>query len=122
MLKSPHTNMELSKIFNRTPTRIFDVLDELKKQGLVINFRIRSKDFWIRKDSNTILISSVKARYLGMLADSPKKTKDLSRIMNVCFRATEKRLYELQKLGLVKKLENKKWIRICLPKRIQVID
>jgi len=122
MLKKPYTNRELSKIFNRTPARVYDVLDELKKQGLITNFRIRSKDFWIRKDSNTILISSVKARYLILITNNPKKTKDLSIIMNVCFKAAKRRLLELQKLGLIKRLENKEWVRTCQPKKIQVIN
>jgi hypothetical protein len=99
-LKRPLTACELAGIFNRSQARICDVLMELKKENKLKNFRIGSKDYWTR--TNIILISKVKANYLKLLAKGFKRTSDFSNCLDVDWKSANRRLKELEKLGLVK--------------------
>ncbi|MCX6774741.1 MAG: hypothetical protein NTY99_01475 [DPANN group archaeon] len=99
-LKRQLTARELAEIFNRSQARICDVLMELKKENKIKNFRVGSKDYWTR--TNVILISVVKANYLKLLAKGFKRTSDFSNDLNVDWKSANRRLKELEKLGLVK--------------------
>lgn len=109
VLVNPYTSNQLANKFNRSQARIQDILIPLKKQGIIVNFRVRSKDFWVKKNQKIIIISQLKQKYLKALT-SPKSTKELSVKFNVCWKASFRRLNELEKLNLVEREENKKWI------------
>lgn len=107
-LKRPRTSSELSEEFERSQDRIQRVLSELKKTNKVQNYRVRSKDYWIREDENTIIISRVKENYLKKLEEL-NKTSEFASNFDVCWKSSYRRLSELEKLGLVKRKENKEW-------------
>ena len=66
-LDKPYASLELSKIFNRSPVRIYDLFGFLKKEGTLQIFRVRSKAYWIKSDQNKIIISQIKEKYLKSL-------------------------------------------------------
>jgi predicted transcriptional regulator len=85
-----------------------DIIIELKKEEILQNFRVGSKDYWIKKNKKVLVISAIKQKYLKALATS-KSTKELSAKFNVCWKAAFRRLKELENLGLVIQCENKQW-------------
>ena len=109
ILSKPYTTLELSLLFKRSQARISEVLVDLKKLGYVENYRVRSKDYWIEKDQNKVIISSVKGKYLKILRNDIINTKDISKKFNVCWKSSFRRLKELEELGLVKIDKNKNW-------------
>lgn len=119
LLDNPLTSKEVSTIIKRSPARISEVLVELKKQGKVKNFRVKSKDYWVNND-NMIIISEVKDKYLCLL-EKEALTSDLARDLNVTWKSAHKRLNELEKLNLVKKTEEGKWMKIPNQKEIIII-
>lgn len=108
-LKEPCTSQQLALKFKRSPARVYDVLDYLKKSGKINNFRIKSKDYWILNNENKILISKIKHKYLNMLKNAPSRTADMAKEIKVCPKATLRRLRELKRLGLVKRKKDKLW-------------
>ncbi|MEM5778387.1 MAG: hypothetical protein QXD43_05875 [Candidatus Aenigmatarchaeota archaeon] len=48
-LDEPRSSKQLTYEFNRSQDRIQQVLTRLKKENKVINFRIRSTDYWIKR-------------------------------------------------------------------------
>ena len=78
-----------------------------------------SKDYWIRSNSNQIIISQIKKNYLNFLK-SDKTTAEIARYFNVDFKSSFRRLNELEKLSLVRRNKNKKWERIETEKEIIV--
>jgi len=119
LLDKPYTSRQLSKIFNRSMTRIQDVLMELKKQRKINNFRVGSTDYWTN-DLDLIIISKIKYRYLLFL-NCPKQTSEFAKYFKVDWRSSFRRLKELENLNLARKLNNEKWIKIQTQKRIQAI-
>lgn len=111
------TSMELSKKFERSQARLQRVLTELKKSGKVQNYRVRSKDYWIRNDQNTIIISKVKKKYLDKL-DKFDRTFEFENEFDVCWKASNKILSGLQRLGLVKRNQNKIWEKVDTGKKV----
>ncbi|MEK6856683.1 MAG: hypothetical protein AABX49_01570 [Nanoarchaeota archaeon] len=109
ILTKPYTAVELSFLFKRSQARISEILMSLKKLESIENYRIKSKDYWIRKDQNKILISDVKDKYLKMLRREEINTKDISKRFNVCWKSSFGRLKELEGLGLVTIDKNKNW-------------
>jgi hypothetical protein len=118
-LNRPKNVRELSVIFGRTLARIQDILIPMKKRGKVINFRVRNVDYWIKTSSNLVVISSVKKRYLDIL-NKPMTTKQLSDVMNVCWKSSNNRMNELRKLGLVEK-DCYLWMKVPINKEVFVI-
>jgi len=108
-LDSPKTARELSTIFNRSLTRIQDVLIDLKKKEKIWNFRVGSKDYWTN-ESKLIIISKLKKGYL-LLLESPKKVSEMAKHFGVDYKSSYRRIKELKRLGLVKRKENKEWIK-----------
>ena len=117
-LINPLTSYELSIKFNRSQARIYDVLDILKKKGKILNYRVRSKDYWIRKDQNIIILSKLKQNYINFLKHRNKSTKEFSGYFSVDWKSSFRRLKELEKLGLVKRDRNKKWRRLNTNKKV----
>lgn len=113
-----HSCRELGVKFNRSPARIYDVLEILKKEGKVINYRVKSKDYWIRNDRDSIIVSNIKRKYIDVLRDSEKSTKEFSNLFNVNWKAAFRRLKELEKLGIVKRDKYKKWKLIKTHKKV----
>jgi len=121
LLNKPYTTFELSKIFNRSHARIYDILSFLKKKGEVKNFRIRSINYWINARENKIIISKIKEKYLLSLKENRKKSSELANEMDVCWKSAYNRLLELQKLNLVDKDTNGNWRLLNSKKEVIVL-
>ncbi|MBI3037141.1 hypothetical protein HYY73_05340 [Candidatus Woesearchaeota archaeon] len=104
----PYTTEQLAKTFDRSNYRIWEILSELKKEGIIVKYRIRSKDYWTL-NNGVILISSIKYKYLCALKSDAKRTKDLADDAGVCWKAAFRRLKELEGLGLIKRKEDGMW-------------
>jgi len=118
-LKYPHSARQLSEKFNRSFARIQDVLIALKKQGKIKNFRVKSVSYWTNKP-NLIIISKLKKGYL-LLLEEPKKTSEIAKEFNVCHKNSFRRLKELERLNLVKRGKDKKWIKNQIKEELIVI-
>ncbi len=118
ILIEPHTTEELSQLFNRSSSRVAEILVELKKKGVVEVFRVRSQSYWILASQKTIIISSVKQRYLNLLNRNPHTTTELVKYIHVTSRSASKRLRELEKLELVARDDDKKWKLLSSEKKI----
>jgi len=116
--KEFYTSRELSYIFKRDVSRIQMILTQLKSDGDITNFRVCSKDYWIG-NSGIILISNIKQRILDSL-ELPKKTSEISNETNKSWKATYRRLLELENLNLVRR-HNYLWHKIPLKKEVRVI-
>ena len=119
ILNKPYTTRELSKIYKRSFARIQDVLIELKKLGKVKNFRVRSVSYWTN-NPNLIIISKLKNDYLLYLS-KPKQTSEFAKKFKVDWRSSYRRLTELERLNLVRRQNDGKWIKIPTQKRIIAI-
>jgi len=119
IINKPLTARQLSKVFNRSFARIQDVLILLKKQGKINNFRVGNVDYWT-KDKNQIIISKIKEDYL-LLLDKPKHTSECAKHFKVCWKSSYNRLNELQKLNLIRKENNGKWIKLLTRKEVLII-
>ncbi len=114
-----YTTKELAKIFKRSQARLCEVLINLKKEGKITNYRSGSKSYWTK--SNFIIISPIKKRYIDLIKKGLKRTNQFSKILNVDYNSSYKRLKELEKLKLVKRNKDKTWELINFHKRILVI-
>ena len=120
-LNKPTTSQELALKFKRDQSRISEILTVLKRLRKIKNFRVRSKDYWIREDQDTIIISSIKDNYLKYLKNSEKTTKEISKNFNVTPLSSFKILKKLRDFGLVTRNENKKWNIKTTRKKVIVI-
>jgi len=118
-LDEPHTARQLSKVFNRSFARIMDILVELKKQKKITYFKVGSVGYWTI-DNNLLIISKLKKNYLLFL-DRPKQTSRVAKQFGVGWKSSFRRLKELEKLGLVKRGNDGKWIKLRTKKKILVI-
>lgn len=119
LLERPYTARELSDKLGRSFARIQDVLIELKKEKRINHFRVKSKGHWTR-DKNLIIISKLKKDYLFLL-DIPRKTSYLADNFGVCWKSSFRRLKELEKLNLVERQKDGKWMRVKTCKKILAI-
>ena len=117
-LIKPMETIALANIFNRKPSRVSEVLIELKKTNQIKDYRVGSKSYWIRNDQNIIIISSTKQKYLKLL-NSCSKTYEFATKMQVNWKSAFRRLNELKKLGLISFKDNK-WIKKQTDKKIIV--
>ncbi|MBD3354818.1 hypothetical protein GF361_02440 [Candidatus Woesearchaeota archaeon] len=117
-LIKPNTSYKLSLKFNRSQARIYDVLMLLKKEKKINKFRVRSKDYWIRKDQNIIIISKLKQNYINFLKHANKTTKEISRHFNVNWKSSFRRLKELEKLELIQRNKDKTWRKLNVNKKV----
>lgn len=118
-LNELYTTKQLAEKFNRSPARVRDILVELKKQGKIMNFRVGSVDYWTN-DPDLILISKLKYNYLFFL-DEPRQTSEFAKHFKVCWKSPFKRLKELERLNLVRRQEDGKWIKLLNQKKIAAI-
>jgi len=120
-LNKPYTTLELSKIFNRSAARIYDILNILKKEGIIQIFRVKSKTYWIKSNQNKIIISKIKEKYLKSLKKREKTTAELAKEINVNRRSAFRRLKELQKLNLVDRDSKGLWRKKSQVKKVIVL-
>ena len=114
----PHTSLQLSKRFDRSQARITRVLCSLRKEKKVMYFRVRSKSYWIQSNKKVVIISKRKEQILKIL-DLPKKTSGVASASSVSWKASYKRLNELKKLNLVKRVD-KVWQKVPNDKKVIV--
>lgn len=119
ILREPKTCKELAHAFNRKQSRIQDVVIDLKKEGLINNFRVGSLTYWILNDANKIIISRRKAQILNLLKE-PKRTFQIADKLGISDKALRNRLMELEKLNLIKR-DNYYWEKIDSKKEVTVI-
>jgi hypothetical protein len=115
----PRSTHSLASNLKRSKARISEILIGLKKEGKAMNYKVESIDYWTA-NRNVVVISKVKDKYLHLLGKE-KTTMELARDNGVDWKSSFKRLNELNKLGLVRLKENKKWEKINSEKRIWVI-
>ncbi|MFZ3078002.1 MAG: hypothetical protein WA139_06110 [Candidatus Aenigmatarchaeota archaeon] len=118
-LYKPKTSRELASEFGRTQARLQRILSNLKEEGKVRNFRVRSKNYWVNSDSKLILISERKKSILNLLKN-PLRTVDIANNLNIDEKSIARRLAELQKLGLVERNEYL-WSRTDIDKEVKVL-
>ena len=111
----------MSKIFKRSPARIYDILGLQKKEGILQIFRVKSKAYWIKSDQNKIIISKIKEKYLKSLKKKEKTTRELAKEIGVCWKSAYRRLTELQKLNLVDKDSKGLWKTVFQAKEVIVL-
>jgi Fe2+ or Zn2+ uptake regulation protein len=120
-LDKPRTVSELSRIFKRSPARIYDILGLLKKKKIVQIFRVRSRSYWINTNQNKIIVSKIKEKYLKLLKEEEKTTGELAKEMDICRKSANNRLIELQKLNLVDKDSNSLWKIVNQEKEVIIL-
>lgn len=120
LLNTPHTTRNLSLMLKRTPARVCEVLIELKNEGRINCFHVGSLSYWIRNDSNSVIISSLKQKYLKLLT-SHSKTSEIARELKVTWKSAFRRLSELNKLGLTT-LDEGEWQKVPTEKNIIVME
>ncbi|HZX44751.1 MAG TPA: winged helix-turn-helix domain-containing protein, partial [Candidatus Nanoarchaeia archaeon] len=118
LLEKPYTSQQLAGIMGRSQARVYDILGNLKQLGIVKNYRVGSKDYWIRKDQNIIILSLTKQKYLSYLNRSAMSTNNLCNKLKVGWKCSFRRLNELKRLGLVKRNEDKTWKRLKIDKKV----
>lgn len=118
-LCKPKTSKELASEYDRTQSRLQRILSKLKEEGKVMNFRVRSQNYWINSDSNLILISERKKSILNLL-NNPLRTVDIANTLNIDEKSIVRRLTELQRLGLVTRNEYL-WSRTNIDKEVKVL-
>lgn len=118
-LNKPRTSRELARVFNRSIARIQDIVMLLKKRGKINKFGIGSKVYWTNK-LDIILISTLNYNYLNVLKKE-MRTSDIAKEFKVCWKSSFKILKHLERLNLIRRKENGKWIKIPNKKRVIVI-
>ncbi len=119
LLKNPYSTKQLSEIFKRTPARIQEILTTLKKQNKINNFRVKNIDYWTN-NLNLVIISKLKNKYLLFLGGL-KQTSEFAKEFKVCWKSSFNRLKELEKLNLIRRQKDGRWIKLATKKKILVI-
>lgn len=119
ILNKPHTTRQLSKIYGRSFARIQDILIELKKQRKIKNFRVGGINYWTN-DKLLIIISRLKKDYLLFLT-RPRQTSEFANKFKVNWKSSYRRLKELERLNLVKREKDGRWVKIQTKKKILAI-
>ena len=118
MLSSPATTHEIATRVSRSESRVCHTLTQLRRDGQVEMFKVRSSYYWIRTDQDRVVISTEKFRLLNMLT-RPQRVSELARIVQRTHKAVARRLTEMSRLGLVEE-RNNNWCRIEGKKRVIV--
>jgi hypothetical protein len=121
VLVEPFSSKELSIKYHRSQDRISELLTDLKKEGKIINYRVFSNSYWIRKDRCAIIISTCKEDYLRLLNSYKLSTTEIAKYFNVNYKSSFRRLRELEKLNLVQRDKDKRWFKIENSKNVIVI-
>jgi len=108
-LVKPQTSKNFSKKYQRSQARITEVLCELQKRGFIKKYKVYSSFYWVRTDQNIIIVSLIKYKYLKFIGQTKKTAEECSKRFGVNPKSSRNRLKELEKLGLVKRDDNKRW-------------
>ncbi len=100
-LSRPMTSRELAIAFDRSQATLQELLCEMKSEGKLMNYRCRSLDYWVRADSNLVVISDRKSEVLKLLQKF-HRVYELAQKMDIDDKSVKRRLVELERLGLVK--------------------
>lgn len=114
---APKTSNQLSKIFLRDPSRITKVLSDLKKYGKVKNYRVGSSSYWT--GNKNIVIISDRKKFIIETLKTPKRTSEISKLMQADFKSASRRLKELERLNLVRRY-NGLWSKRPIDKEVVV--
>jgi len=117
ILIQPFSTDILAKKFRRSKARITRVLMKLKKEGTIIDFRVQSKSYWIRKDQNLIILSKRKLNILEFLK-TPRLTSEVAKSFNINWKTAFRRLKELKKLNLIIQDKNAYWRKQKCKKKV----
>lgn len=118
-LSRPVTSRSLAHDFERTQSRLQRVLRSLKEKNRIKNFRVRSTDYWIRTDSDCLVISEQKHQILSLL-DKPRRLFELSKALGKDPKSVIRRLRELERFALVRKKDSY-WQAMATKKSVIVL-
>lgn len=119
-LDKPKTSLELAEQFDRSQARLQDILIDLKKEGKIRNFQVRSKNYWLKNDSKIIPISKRKKTILDCLS-IPRRTCEITGILKIDEKGTLRRLRELNNLGLVSR-NNYHWYKLPIDYEVMICE
>lgn len=119
LLNTPKTKEWIASYFDRSPARIYDVLETFQEKGKLINYRVGSQNYWVRTDANITVISKVKERYLELL-DKELTVQEIAKSLNVTWKSAFRRLTELRKLELVANRYGK-WKKINTKQKVVIL-
>jgi predicted transcriptional regulator len=112
----PRTTKDLATRFERTSSRLVRVLSTLCLSGNVQRYHVNSTYYWVRADSQLIVVSKQKMRILNLLK-VPYRLFELATILRVNAKAVSHRMNELEKLGLVRR-EKANWHSIATASQV----
>lgn len=118
-LSKPMTSRQLAQKFERTQATLQEILGKLKKEGKITNYKSRSNDYWVSKDSDLIVISDRKSQILKIL-EKPCTVAMIAKKLDVNWKAVRRRLNEMERLGLARQ-HNYLWERVPIEKEVIVI-
>lgn len=84
--------------------------------GRLQECRVHSRYYWVRSNTNTIVISPEKQRILRLLR-TPARLHELAKALPRSERSVSKRLHELENLALVAR-ENSKWVKLHTKRKV----
>ncbi len=99
-LDQPKTCGQLALVFGRGKARICEILTSLKKAGKVKDYKVGSTSYWVRSEDKFIPISKRKKSILDLL-ETPQRTYEIARNLDIDEKSVFRRLNELSRLGLV---------------------
>lgn len=99
-LLSPKTRNELASLFNRSPARIYDVLEELKLESKAVVCHWNNTSYWVVWHFDKIIISRNAGNILLVLK-KPLRMHEIAKDLQISYNSARKYLYKLQKLNLV---------------------
>ncbi len=116
VLVIPQTTKELATKFQRSRSRLFQVLSTLRRMGSIQGYHVNSTYYWVKTDSHMIVISKQKMRILNLLS-AHHRVFELASSLATGHKAVSRRLHELERLGLVYR-EKANWHRNSTPSRV----
>lgn len=99
-LDQPRTCGQLAPVFGRGKSRVSEILSTLKIAGKVKDYKVGSTSYWVRSEDKFIPISKRKKSILDLL-ETPKRTYEIARNLDIDEKSVFRRLNELSRLGLV---------------------
>jgi len=104
-LKVPKTTRELSKKYERSFARLTEIACSLKTGGKINNYKVKNTSFWVRRDTNTIVISKEKKEILDILKRKNYRIHEIGNKLNKSQKVIKKMLLGLEKEGLVENVD-----------------
>lgn len=112
----PQTTEELASKFKRSTSRLRQVLADLKSAVHIKTFHVNSTCYWVRTDSNVVVISKQKMKILQLLAKVHRVFELAAELMKD-EKCISRRLKELERLGLARQ-KKPNWYRIPAPGKV----